>query len=381
MLNDAIAISNLSQILKSELNIILNKIHTILNPESQTILYKFVVIPWNISCWDAYLDSEIEPFPQLHRLTALARTGQGEQGEQKQPEVKRQAINADILSDDPVSFIKLGKGVSYDHESPTAFLAWLQHIRRQITLGQSDEKAVGLIWTDTDQRQFSFFYGEHNIVLIAQYVLNQNGGYRLNLHDDPTMDRAMTRTRTRPYGRGRGRGTRSGMYQGRLFPKDTTCLSVNDSAILGIGSLFADLFNTLVPEEYVICRHGDCRESNPLFNRLSYVSNFVIGKTYVTCSRSGHRFCNRCGLVEGQHSYSRECPASDQQTILLAMKGAGYPCPGQGCRRIMDKLDGCNHMTCPTCNTHSCFLCHKSLDLRRGEVTEHFRGGVCHQFD
>ena len=32
-------------------------------------------------------------------------------------------------------------------------------------------------------------------------------------------------------------------------------------------------------------------------------------------------------------------------------------CPTPNCGAVMEKIDGCDHMTCPQCKKHICWLC------------------------
>jgi len=47
-------------------------------------------------------------------------------------------------------------------------------------------------------------------------------------------------------------------------------------------------------------------------------------------------------------------------------------CPNPKCKKPYERIEGCNHIKCP-CGTHSCYLCGKQVDKKRGY--DHFKDG------
>merc|ERR1712032_1755595 len=48
-------------------------------------------------------------------------------------------------------------------------------------------------------------------------------------------------------------------------------------------------------------------------------------------------------------------------------------CPNPKCQKAMEKTEGCNHMKCPGCKTHSCYLCGQRIDANR--PYDHYKDG------
>jgi hypothetical protein len=333
-----------------QINKILNKLNDILVDESAIIIYKFLPISTNIPSWSVYFNTSLAPFERRGTVEVPV--------EVKEREVKTRSINGDYLSENQPRWMKLTGRHIYEHENPIAFLAWLTGIRHLITIRNIESD--GFIRTGSvNGEHFSFFYENYDIISIVEFVFKSHGGYKINMH-------------------------RTDKGKGKRFSKDTSCLCHYDECIRDIGVLLSDLYHTLVPDNYAICKCGSCLETNPFYAKLFYVRNFTTIKTFMSC-RHGHRFCNRCGYMASIHHRDGTCPDSDQHIILNALNGMAYWCPGPNCKNIIDKKDdgSCNHMTCDQCNTHSCNICHKILHPTNGEISEHYMFGPnrCPQYN
>merc|ERR1712130_176614 len=56
-------------------------------------------------------------------------------------------------------------------------------------------------------------------------------------------------------------------------------------------------------------------------------------------------------------------------------------CPGVGCRYPTEKSGGCNHMTCPKCQSDWCWACGKLIYGDDIGVVAHYDRGYCRQFE
>jgi len=97
-----------------------------------------------------------------------------------------------------------------------------------------------------------------------------------------------------------------------------------------------------------------------------------------TCTSCKSSFCFKCGAEP--HALA-DC--SDVEDFMRLFKSSEYwikkhakPCPGPGCKVPIEKNQGCNHMTCSSCNTHFCWIC-LTIIGNDGNLNKH----VCNRFD
>ena len=105
----------------------------------------------------------------------------------------------------------------------------------------------------------------------------------------------------------------------------------------------------------------------------------------------GKETCRGCG--EAAHiplrcdEVERAADASGRQRIEEAMTAARLrKCPGRDgrCGKPFFKTEGCNKMTCPSCKTHSCYICRQVIPKKVGYARvcqtahcDHRRCGKC----
>lgn len=100
----------------------------------------------------------------------------------------------------------------------------------------------------------------------------------------------------------------------------------------------------------VNCPYPDCEE-------LVQINNFNLGiSTYDVCA-SNHRFCTKCRCLLSNHS-SLNC--SNFVKLMLeeipeSKRWMFKQCPR--CNIIIEKNEGCNHMTCTVCQYEFCWIC------------------------
>jgi hypothetical protein len=82
----------------------------------------------------------------------------------------------------------------------------------------------------------------------------------------------------------------------------------------------------------------------------------------VDCPWCSAQSCSACKERHPDGRWDDACPAADnitQQTIDLAQREGWQRCPA--CRVMVERLDGCNHMTCePPCGAQFCYSCGKA---------------------
>lgn len=84
------------------------------------------------------------------------------------------------------------------------------------------------------------------------------------------------------------------------------------------------------------------------------------------CEDCGLAFCSRClqswhgEFVRCMSKQDRERMTAEDLASLEYLKMHTSPCPT--CNASAQKTHGCNHMICPRCDTHFCYLCSAWLD-------------------
>ncbi|KAI5839482.1 hypothetical protein DFP73DRAFT_561095 [Morchella snyderi] len=92
--------------------------------------------------------------------------------------------------------------------------------------------------------------------------------------------------------------------------------------------------------------------------------------------------CTRCHLPshDGMSCADWRVASDTEAERLFSEWAAGHDvkqCGGPGCGALIEKVDGCNHVHCPRCRAHMCWVC--SGLFTRGEVYVHMReahGGI-----
>ncbi|KAF6787337.1 hypothetical protein CMUS01_16455, partial [Colletotrichum musicola] len=100
------------------------------------------------------------------------------------------------------------------------------------------------------------------------------------------------------------------------------------------------------PAEFRTCPTEGCEE---MYNPSSRCRQH-------DCPGCSATFCTKCGEP---HAESAGCTIDGDLEAAKEEMGA-KDCPR--CRAILLKSDGCNHMTCPCCNGHICWVCLESFD-------------------
>lgn len=105
---------------------------------------------------------------------------------------------------------------------------------------------------------------------------------------------------------------------------------------------------------------------------------------FVKCEHCNQKFCFKC---KKDHDETTTCKDHEQYlkdlgNVDVAMdkylsKINTNNCPN--CKMVTEKIAGCNHITCPKCHTHWCWLCNKKLNASR--PYDHFKAGGCTTFD
>ncbi|RDB16044.1 hypothetical protein Hypma_003427 [Hypsizygus marmoreus] len=120
------------------------------------------------------------------------------------------------------------------------------------------------------------------------------------------------------------------------------------------------------PEEFHYCPSPDCMQ----------IYRPAPRDTVLQCPSCLLRICPTCH-VEAHDGFA--CPDPDGGTNLFKewMKDHDVkPCPG--CKVLIERAEGCNHMTCTQCKTHICWVCLQTFPGGAG-IYDHMRavhGGI-----
>ncbi|CAO4366360.1 unnamed protein product [Caenorhabditis nigoni] len=93
------------------------------------------------------------------------------------------------------------------------------------------------------------------------------------------------------------------------------------------------------------------------------------------CTACGRRYCRQClsGVHEGRTCEEAVRLQQPEESLKVWVREAGdrvKPCPAKECKSIIEKNDGCNHMQCPKCSIHFCWLCGFSAE-EQGPIYGH----------
>ena len=83
------------------------------------------------------------------------------------------------------------------------------------------------------------------------------------------------------------------------------------------------------------------------------------------CPHCGYESCRHCGEPPHIPLKCSEVEKKDETSARLQIEEAMTQarirhCP-KGCKKVFYKIEGCNRMTCPTCQTHMCYVCRKEI--------------------
>ena len=83
------------------------------------------------------------------------------------------------------------------------------------------------------------------------------------------------------------------------------------------------------------------------------------------CPHCGYESCRHCGEPPHIPLKCSEVEKKDETSARLQIEEAMTQarirhCP-KGCKKGFYKTEGCNKMTCPTCQTHMCYVCRKEI--------------------
>jgi hypothetical protein len=121
------------------------------------------------------------------------------------------------------------------------------------------------------------------------------------------------------------------------------------------------------PIEYHYCPTPDCSQSYPTGPR----------NAVVTCPSCLARICPSCHVEyhEGVTCADRE-DGGDRLFQEYMRNNDVKNCPG--CAAPIERAEGCNHMTCTRCHTHTCWVCLQTFPQGQG-IYAHmrdFHGGI-----
>lgn len=119
-----------------------------------------------------------------------------------------------------------------------------------------------------------------------------------------------------------------------------------------------------------------------------YPGNHPQNIINVDCGNCGVLFCILCRKAyHGKESCNKIDVVAPSETVIrntvdrVIDDAVIHSCPK--CYTKYSKEDGCNLMTCPSCNTYSCYLCNMVLVPRNGQKYWHFSSdpGKCNLYN
>lgn len=114
-----------------------------------------------------------------------------------------------------------------------------------------------------------------------------------------------------------------------------------------------DLLRKDLSGQYKWCENPEC---DYVYDSTSYTHNSTLGRKCLQCKNV---YCLRChhpiiGLSHETQCRLEEIEETDRETAVWLQENTSK-CPF--CAFSVEKNQGCNHMTCPRCSTHYCYLC------------------------
>jgi hypothetical protein len=119
----------------------------------------------------------------------------------------------------------------------------------------------------------------------------------------------------------------------------------------------------------VFCETHGCQHAEGFIHHRIPRTSEVRFRVRPEC-RAGHPYC--VGCAHAQHE--GPCNADDEESRKLAETPGCKLCPG--CKAVIQKNEGCNHMTCASCGQNFCWLC--LMTFSQSEVF--LLHGGCSQF-
>jgi len=104
-------------------------------------------------------------------------------------------------------------------------------------------------------------------------------------------------------------------------------------------------------DKYFQCPTPDCMYGVELENNCQKDNKFI-------CKVCGKNYCFSC---KTEYKAEHKCVVNDGEVEFkdyLKKNKLTKPCPG--CKVLIEKNDGCNHMTCKNCKHEFCFVCLKA---------------------
>lgn len=109
------------------------------------------------------------------------------------------------------------------------------------------------------------------------------------------------------------------------------------------------------PHELRHCPTADCGQ---IYRAAMTATSTTAAAALFTCPACLAPVCRSCHVVHEGISCAehRDRASGGYVALQLAKKDLGIKdCPG--CGTLIEKSDGCNHMTCKACSTHICWVC------------------------
>ena len=164
----------------------------------------------------------------------------------------------------------------------------------------------------------------------------------------------------------------SGTYSGLFNSDDMEILSILASDAVIPNSLPLPYLGRYWAEYYLLVKNKieELIDEQPFENehvcsiKCCNKHNIFIARNYmhfIVCNECHHQKCVRCSEM-----YTSDHTCIPSLDLAEYIREGGVICPG--CHVPVEKVEGCNHMTCSRCATEFCMLCGQKY---AGPVAEH----------
>lgn len=166
---------------------------------------------------------------------------------------------------------------------------------------------------------------------------------------------------------------RAALSQRNNFPPE--CCGVADrSGGINIAAISSHLDDDVlirwlaVGEEFACpnptyCHNQRCGSFIPTPSTTTTTTITSSSSQWATCRQCHTTTCTDCKAAYLTHSLPAFHPdlisAEDQ---ALATQQGWKQCPNLSCRKLLERIDGCDHMTCCDCGTDFCYRCGRVFD-------------------
>jgi hypothetical protein len=368
-----------------KLNSHLNKLAQVISVLEDIELYKFEDIEMTISQISDYALVRLSPFQRAKPVESKYSVLRDSRYTEYNIINKEQADADEQGSGIPSStLLRVGNNLYFAQMTSRAFRSWLDVVSDKLEMKPVTPRENGIVtlcdnFTDTRNvlERYTIVYKsiradgkidmEYDVLKIIRDHLYKHGHYMLrdDLYPQQYFERPKRIT-----------------HFPRMEQKSMIDRDENLSYIYKIGIFIATLIskpNMFPNSTSMACTACTAEDINPLYNSLIVVDRKHFKEAVdqkrqlspeeernkiIRCQK-GHEICLKCTKSLSQHLRGRVCPdtlSKDEEEVLKSGVML-LTCPNCGYKRQKD--NGCNHITCPDCESHYCDICNTIFGDRR----------------